>query len=83
MLNQNGAITGYIVFHRELTEVDYTSTATMHQRITIQGLKAATQYALRVLAYNNNGNGLSSPRMILSTAEMGNYLTFISSLFSY
>ena len=69
--NQNGAITGYIAFYKEATATNYTSSATMHRSIHIRGLKAATQYTLRVLAYNNNGNGIASEMVVLSTTEMG------------
>ena len=76
LLNQNGVITGYIVFYKEATATEYTSLATMHRSIQIKGLQAATQYALRVLAYNNKGNGIASQMIVLSTAEMGNHASF-------
>ena len=82
LLNQNGAITGYIVFYKEATATEYTSSATMHRSIQIKGLKAATQYALRVLAYNNNGNGVASQRIVLLTSEMGKQVVFASSVLS-
>ena len=55
--NQNGVITGYIVFYKEARATVYTSLATMHRSIQIKGLQAVMQYALWVLAYNNKGNG--------------------------
>ena len=75
--DQNGVITGYIVFYKEVTATDYTSSATVHRSIHIQGLKAATQYALRVLAYNNKGNGIASEMVVLSTTELGNQVSLL------
>ena len=70
-LNQNGIITGYIVFYKETTASGYTTAATMQRSITIQGLQPLTQYAMRVLAYNSNGNGIASEHILLFTAEQG------------
>ena len=77
LTNQNGVITGYVVFHKEMTAPAYTATATIHRGVKIQGLKAATQYAIRVLAYTSNGNGIASQRIVFSTAEKGNFMLFV------
>ena len=71
--HQNGIITGYIVFYKEISALGYSSAATTQRGVTISGLKPATQYAMRVLAYTNNGNGIASERLVLFTSEKGNF----------
>ena len=68
----NGMITGYLVFYREMAAMRYTTAATKRYNITIEGLKAATEYAIRVLAYNSKGNGIASELITLYTQEKGN-----------
>ena len=69
----NGMITGYLVFHREMAAMTYTTAATTGFNLTIQGLQAATEYAIRVLAYNSKGNGIASELIKLYTQEKGEY----------
>eukprot|EP00795_Rhopilema_esculentum_P007218 gene7217-12900_t len=67
--DQNGVITGYLVFYRESSATTYTIAATTQLKLKIQGLSAATSYSLRVLAYNSNGNGIASELITLTTRE--------------
>ncbi|XP_065060769.1 uncharacterized protein LOC135688019 isoform X3 [Rhopilema esculentum] len=67
--DQNGVITGYLVFYRESSATTYTIAATAQLKLKIQGLSAATSYSLRVLAYNSNGNGIASELITLTTRE--------------
>ena len=66
-------ISGYILFYREklLRSEAYQSIATHNLSITLQGLKAYTEYILRVLAYNDRGNGLSTRSLSVRTKEAG------------
>ena len=70
---RNGNITGYIVFYREkaLPAEPYKSLATTHLNSTLVGLSTFTEYTLRVLSYNKNGNGLASEEQSVYTAESG------------
>ncbi len=68
----NGAITGYIVFYREASDVVYTSFGTNKLNVTILGLEAATEYLVRVLAYTPAGNGIASKLLRIYTQEKGN-----------
>ncbi|XP_065061366.1 uncharacterized protein LOC135688444 isoform X2 [Rhopilema esculentum] len=67
--DQNGVITGYLLFYRESSATTYTIAATTQLKLKIQGLSAATSYSLRVLAYNSNGNGIASELNTLTTRE--------------
>ena len=72
--DQNGVITGYLVFYRESSATTYTIAATMQLKLKIQGLSAATSYSLRVQAYNSNGNGIASELITLTTREKGSII---------
>ena len=72
--DQNGVITGYLVFYRESSAKTYTIAATMQLKLKIQGLSAATSFSLRVLAYNSNGNGIASELITLTTREKGSII---------
>ena len=66
-------LTGYIVFYKEKSKVSdpYKSMATSGLKVTVIGLKVYTEYALRVLAYNSQGNGLGSELMFVTTQGGG------------
>lgn len=73
LFDQNGGtIKGYIVFYKEISASKYSSAASLKRNVTIKGLEAATQYEIRVLAYNTNGNGIASERIVTYTSEKGN-----------
>ena len=72
--DQNGVITGYLLFYRESSATTYTNAATMQLKLNVQGLFAATSYSLRVLAYNSNGNGIASELITLTTREKGSII---------
>ena len=64
-------ISGYIIFYREVEfNGDYKRLATL-KTATLFGLQPHTQYEFRVLAYNENGNGVSSKVNSAFTKESG------------
>ena len=73
----NGVIEGYIVFFREKIRSLYKSIATSQNNVTLFGLKAFTEYSIRVLAYTRAGNGITSDEIRLVTSESGKSLSYI------
>ena len=73
--NATRNISGYILFYREkvLRSEPYQSIATHNLSITLRGLKTYTEYMLRVLGYNDRGNGLSTRSLSVRTKEAGNW----------
>ena len=69
--HQNGNITGYILFYKEklLRSEPYSSIATTDLKLTLFGLKVFTEYTFRVLAYNENGNGIATEERYIYTKE--------------
>ncbi|XP_065061575.1 uncharacterized protein LOC135688582 isoform X2 [Rhopilema esculentum] len=69
--HRNGNITGYILFYKEklLRAEHYQSIATTNLTVTLRGLLSYTEYMFRVLAYNENGNGLASDAMTIFTQD--------------
>ena len=69
----NGNITGYILFYKEklLRSQHYQSIATTNLTVTLRGLLSYTEYVFRVLAYNENGNGLAGDAMSIYTQDTG------------
>eukprot|EP00794_Sanderia_malayensis_P015286 gene15286-16863_t len=64
---QNGNVTGYILFYRELTAASFKSFATVKLNAIVLGLSVFTEYVFRILSYNRNGNGLASESMSVRT----------------
>ena len=60
--NTNGNISGYLVFYREVlgTGENYDVMATSDLYAEMENLKPGTEYAVRVLGYNEKGNGIAS-----------------------
>lgn len=75
---ENAGITGvigYIVFYREkaMTSSPYKVMSSTNTTLVIAGLHPGTSYNLRLLAYTENGNGVSSKPFENSTKETGTY----------
>ena len=65
-------VSGYILFYSEMaSNGHYKRLSTLDTTATISGLKPNTDYNFRVLAFNENGNGISSPVKSASTKESG------------
>ena len=65
-------VSGYILFYRAAEfRGDYKRLATVETTATLFGLKPYTKYEFRVLASNENGNGVSSKVNSVSTKESG------------
>ena len=75
---RNGNISGYILFYKEklLRAQPYDSIATDKLNVTLQGLKIFTEYSFRVLAYNENGNGIATTEAHVYTKESGKFAYF-------
>ena len=71
--HRSGNISGYILFYKEklLRNQPYDSIATDRLSVTIQGFKRYTEYTFRVLAYNENGNGIATLETHVFTEESG------------
>ena len=76
--HSNGAIKGYIVFYKEKMRSLYNSMATLQKNIALFGLKFFTEYSIRVLAYTENGNGVSSHEISVLTSESGKMFSAIN-----
>ena len=80
--HQNGNVSGYILFYKEklLRAQPYDSIATDKLTVTLQGLKTFTEYSFRILAYNENGNGIATQETHVYTKESG-ILSFFNLFF--
>ena len=61
------------MFYKEkvLRAQPYMSIATHKLNVVLQGLKIYTEYTFRVLAYNENGNGIATEETQVYTKESG------------
>ncbi len=65
-------VSGYILFYREMEfNGNYKSLPTLKTKATISGLKPNTRYSLRLLAYNEHGNGVASKVNVAFAKESG------------
>ncbi|XP_015927066.1 neogenin isoform X5 [Parasteatoda tepidariorum] len=66
----NGEIIAYSVYYRETTstrERVLNTTRLRLEEINIQGLQPSTKYQFRVVAYNQQGPGISSEEVVVET----------------
>lgn len=73
--NANGNISGYLIFYQEVLETGeiYNVMATSDLYVEIINLKPGTQYAVRILGYNEKGNGVASRLYFENTLVAGKF----------